>query len=378
MAENQDGQEKSEEATSKRVQDARKKGQVPRSRELNTFVMMLASSGALVMFGEQMMQGIAAIFREGFSISREDIFDPQSLIALFKQGIFDGLLVAAPLFLVTVVVAIVSSLLIGGWNFSIQAMAFKGSKMNPLKGLKRIFGPKGLVELLKALGKVTVVGVMAVWMLMWQADYLMLMGRQALEPALVNMGSQLGLYFLALSASLVIIAIADAPFQIWDNKRQLKMTKQEVKDEFKQTEGAPEIRQRVRAAQREMAQRRMMENVPQADVVITNPTHYAVALKYDQNKMGAPVVVAKGADLVAGRIREIAFEHNVPVIESPPLARAIYFHTEIEQQIPQGLYVAVAKVLAYVFGLRTKPGTDFSRTMKFEDVTIPEDLRRDT
>lgn len=378
MAENQDGQEKTEEPSAKRLNDARQKGQVPRSREFNTFFMMVISAAALLMLGPQLMEDLTGLLEEHLFMQRAHIFDTQYMLLLLQSGFAEALWMMAPFFLVLIVVAIGSSVLVGGWNFAMQAMAFKGSKMNPLKGIKRIFGPQGLMELGKALAKVTLVGIAAVWILYSQAADLLTLGHKDMEPALAEVGEKMLWFFLIMSAALIVVAAIDAPFQLWNNKRQLRMTKEEVKKEHKQQEGSPEVKGRIRQIQMEMAQRRMMQKVPEADVVITNPTHYAVALKYDQDGGGAPVVVAKGSDEIAARIREAATLHNVPLLSSPALARAIYYSTELDEEIPSGLYMAVAKVLAYIFSLREKTGTDFSKPLHFEDVSIPEEYRRDS
>lgn len=377
MAENQDGQEKTEDPSSRRIEESRKKGQVPRSREFNTFFMMFASSIAFVFMGSDMVLGLMDLLASGLSPERGRIFDPNYMLILLWDKIIEALMLIAPFLLMTVVVAVVSSIFIGGWNFSTEAYLPKFAKLDPLKGMKRIIGSQGLVELVKAILKVIVVGAIAVAILHWKQDLLMLLGYQSLHPALANAGNQALWFFVALAVSLIILAAIDIPFQIWSNKQQLRMTKYEVKQEYKQQEGSPETRQRVRQMQREMAQRRMMANVPKADVIITNPTHYAVAIKYDKTKAGAPIVVAKGSDLIAMRIRTIALEHSVPILSSPALARAIYYNTEIDKEIPAGLYMAVAKVLAYIFELKRRPGTDFSTPLSMHDVPIPEDLRRD-
>lgn len=374
MAENEQGQEKTEEATAKRIEDARNRGQIPRSRELNTVLMMVGSAISFIVFGGFLIEGLLDVLKNSFSLSRAEVFDPKYLLILLQQNILHGLSMAAPFFLVTIVIAIFASISIGGWNFALQAMQPKFSKMNPLKGLQRIFGVKGLVELVKAIGKVLLVGVAAALMLVYLQDALMLMGYQALVPALKNLSQITTVYFAVLGLSLIVVALIDAPFQMWDHKRQLRMSKDEVKQEHKQTEGSPETKMRVRQAQRAMAQKRMMEKVPQADVVITNPTHFAVALKYDQSGGGAPVVVAKGADLVAQRIREVAREHRVPLVSSPALARAIFFSTELDQEIPTGLYTAVAKILAYIFQLREKAGVDLSKPISMTDVDVPDEF----
>ena len=378
MAENADGQEKSEDPSGKRFEDARKKGQIPRSRELNTFMMMVVSAAALWYLGSDIVHGLMDILKADLTIERGQIFDTKVMSQRLIGDIVSALWLIAPFMVVLLVVAVGSSVSLGGFNFSIEALQPKFSKLNPLTGIKRLFGLQGLVELVKALLKVSLLGAVAVWLLWRDADNLMLLGYQGLEVGLANMGRQLLLFFLMLSAALVVIAALDAPYQWWNHRQQLRMTKQEVKEENKQSEGNPEIKARVRAAQRDLAMRRMMTAVPKADVVITNPTHYAVALRYDQSKMGAPIVVAKGADLIAAKIRSVAQESGVPLLASPALARAIFYNTELDQPIPQGLYVAVAKILAYIFQLRAKPGTVFSSPIEFEDVPIPDDLRRDT
>ena len=377
MAENAQGQEKTEDATAKKREDSRKKGQVPRSREFNTFFMMLASGVGLVYLGPSIIDGLLGVLKDSFVVGRGDIFDKNFMLNAFWGSIVESLKFLAPLFILLVFVAIASSLTIGGWNFSFQAITPKASKINPLSGLKRIIGVKGLIELFKALAKFFIVVIIATLLLYANADKILIVGRQDVEVALANIGSELLFYFILLSMGLLIVASIDAPFQIWDSNRQMKISKDEVKQEMKGQEGSPETRQRVRQAQREMAMKRMMTEVPDADVVITNPTHYAVAIKYDADSGGAPRVVAKGSDFVAARIRLVASENSVPLLSSPALARAIYYSTELEQEIPAGLYMAVAQVLAFIFNLKDKPGTDFSSPLTFDDVPIPDDLRRD-
>ena len=378
MADNEQGQEKTEDATQKKREDSRKQGQVPRSREFNTFFMMLASSTALIFMGEDLIIGLLAVLEESFQPTRVQVFEPKYMLEAFFKSVSEALKFLAPFFLLLVFVAIASSLSIGGWNFSMKAIMPKPSKMNPLKGLKRIFGAKGLVELSKALAKFFIISTIAVLLLQGYADTLLFVGRQAIEPAITKIGNELVWFFFLLSLSLLIIAAADAPFQLWDSAKQIRMSKDEIKQEHKNQEGSPETRARIRQAQRDLAMKRMMAEVPEADVIITNPSHYAVAVKYDQKSAGAPIVVAKGVDLVAGRIKLLGAEHNVPVLSSPALARAIFYSTEIDEEIPAGLYMAVAKILAFIFQLKGKPGTDFSSPLVYEDdVPIPDDLRRD-
>ena len=353
MAENKDGQERTEDASQKRLNEARKKGQIPRSREFNTMTMLVAFAASLLFMGDELMRDFADMLRDGLTLDRKMVFDRLGAVAGMVHMFKEAAWMLAPFLAVSLVAAIGASVAIGGWSFSVEAMAFKGEKLNPLKGLKRIFALRGLVELLKSLAKFLLIGTVAV-LLMWRlgGDILGL-GYQEPAQAMSHAGMILAWSFLVLSLVLVLIAAIDIPFQLWDHAQQMKMTKQEVRDEYKETEGKPEVKGRVRQMQREIAQRRMMEAVPDADVIITNPTHYAVALKYDGLNMRAPRVVAKGKNLIATQIRSRALEHNVPMFSAPPLARAIFYSTELEQEIPAGLYFAVAQVLAYIYQLKT-------------------------
>ncbi len=372
MAENSDGQERTEQATPKRQQDARRKGQIPRSRELNTLAMLMAAAGTLVVSGGHMAAQFADLLRNGLSFDRRAIFSPRGLIDAMDMALGAGLSLVAPFFVISVVVALASSVALGGWGFSAESLTPKFDKLNPIKGLKRLFAVRGLVELLKALAKFLLVGGVGIGLFLHYSSELIGLGYESVEAALAHAGEILARSFLVLSATLILVAAVDVPFQLWDHKRNLKMTKQEVKDESKDTEGKPEVKSRIRQMQREIAQRRMMEAVPEADVVITNPTHYAVALKYDEARMGAPVVVAKGKDLIAREIRERAIAAEVPIVSAPPLARAIFFSTELDQEIPAALYLAVAQVLAYVFQLRTAGRHGGDVPPPPADIEVPE------
>jgi len=373
MAENKDGQERSEDASQKRLDEAREKGQIPRSREFNTMVMMVAGSVSLFIMGDDLMRDFADMLRDGLTLDRNIIFDRFGIIDGIARMFKEAAAMLAPFMLISVVAAIVSSVVIGGWSFSPKALAFKAEKLNPISGLKRIFALRGLVELLKALAKFLLVGGVAVLLMQRLSDEILSLGYQETGAALGHSGEILIFSFLILSLVLILIAAVDIPFQLWDHAQNMKMTKQEVRDEFKDTEGKPEVKSRVRQMQREIAQRRMMEAVPDADVIITNPTHYAVALKYDGLNMRAPRVVAKGKNLIAAQIRGRAEEHNVPIFTAPPLARAIFFSTEIEQEIPAGLYFAVAQVLAYIYQLKTAhSGAGYAPEIPSE-LTVPDE-----
>jgi len=373
------GQEKTEEPTARRKQQAREKGQVPTSRELNTMVMMMAAAGAVALLGPGIVKGIKELTVLNFTVSREQIFDVSSMHLLFENSLVHAVMTIAPFFLVMLLAAFVGPFMIGGLNFSGKALAFKWDKLDPIKGLGRVFAIKGLVELIKALVKFLIIGSVAVLFLYQQFDNYLNLGYESVSIALPHATHLLIWAFVTIASSLIIIALVDVPFQIWDYNKQLKMTFQEVKDENKDTEGNPEVRSRVRRAQRDIAQRRMMQDVPEADVIITNPEHYSVALKYDPKTMAAPVVVAKGVDIIAMQIRRIATEHNVPILEAPPLARSLFHTTELNAAIPAGLYLAVAQVLAYIFQLRNSKSKSRQYTNhKIKDLTIPDDLQFDS
>lgn len=350
--ENEDGQEKTEQATPKRLEEARKKGQVPRSRELTTMAMLIMAAISMMVMGKSMIEQMSDVMRLGLAVERAKLFDPWSVIEIFGAAITQGLFLMTPFLVVMVATALAAPVALGGWAFSGQALAFKTEKLNPLKGLKRIFAARGLVELLKALAKFLLIGGVGAILLTHYMPELMGLGRESVGSGMAHAGDILLKSFIVLSASLILIAAIDVPFQIWDHAKNMKMTRQEVKDEHKNTEGKPEVKARVRQMQHEIAQRRMMEAIPDADVVITNPTHFAVALRYDADNMGAPIVVAKGVELVASQIRTVATANKVPLFEAPPLARALYYSTEIDHEVPSGLYLAVAQILAYVFQLK--------------------------
>jgi flagellar biosynthetic protein FlhB len=353
MAEESDsGQEKTEQPTPKKLKDAKQKGQVPRSKELNSMTLMVFGAVGLLMMGSFMIKHIMTVMQQGFTLSRNEVFAHEALMNKLAEAVSAALTGIGPFLMLMTVTALATPLLIGGWTFSPQAMAFKGDRINPLSGLKRIFSSKGLMELVKALAKFLVVSVVAVAFLWGKADDFLGLGLEPLSNALTHAAWLVGQSFLVVSSTLILIAAIDVPFQLWDHSQKLKMTLQEVRDELKDTEGKPEIKSKVRQVQQEIAQRRMMQAVPEADVIITNPTHYAVALKYQHEKMAVPIVVASGKDLIALRIREVAKQHDVEIFEAPPLARALYANCKLDQEIPGHLYFAVAQILAFVFQLR--------------------------
>uniref|UniRef100_A4XW48 Flagellar biosynthetic protein FlhB n=1 Tax=Ectopseudomonas mendocina (strain ymp) TaxID=399739 RepID=A4XW48_ECTM1 len=378
MAESESGAEKSEEPTSKRLEESRKKGQIARSKELNTLAVTLTGTVALIIFGAYMGNVLMDLMRGNFSLPREVLMHEGSMALYLLASGKHALVAIQPLFLALLIASVIGPIALGGWLFSAEALQPKASRMNPLAGLKRMFSVQALVELLKALAKFLVILAVALVVLALDQDDLLAIANEPVEPAILHSLRVVGWSAFWLSCGLILIAAVDVPFQLWSHKQKLKMTKQEVRDEYKDTEGKPEVKGRIRQLQREMAERRMMQAVPQADVVITNPTHFAVALKYDPEKGGAPMLLAKGGDFLALKIREIAQEHKVMVLESPALARAVYYSTELDQEIPAGLYLAVAQVLAYVYQLRQYQSGKGKRPGPLPDLPIPADLRRDS
>lgn len=359
MAEEQTGQERSEQPTAKRLSEARKKGQVARSRELNTLLVMLVSALTLWLFSASAMTGFIAIVSEALSPNGDVLREPELIPVHLMQVMMSALVLIAPFLAITVVAALAGPALMGGMLFSAEAIAFKAEKLDPIKGLGRVFSTKGLIELVKALLKFfLVLGVAALIYKFLERDVMSLITLDVRE-GIARSGSMIMVALVLLSATLVLIAAIDVPFQLWSHNKQMRMTKQEIKDESKETDGRPEVKSRIRQLQYEASQRRMLQDVPDADVVITNPTHYSVALKYDKDGSGAPRVVAKGQDLIAFKIRSIAMEHDVAIYEEPPLARALHGTTEIGDEIPGPLFLAVARVLAYVYHLRQSTPTDY-------------------
>ena len=358
MAEDQAQQDRTEQATPKRREDARRKGDVPRSRELTmTGVMLSGATALLLMSGSAGTEFVDAI-GDALAIDRTAAYDTAALPVAFAETAGRVFTALAPLAFVLLAAVFVSAVMIGGWSFSLKAVAFKAERISPIRGIKRIFSANSLNELLKALAKFTVVALIAMAWLWYSVDELSGLGREPVMSGIAHALEICGVSLLVISSGLILIAAVDVPFQLWQYQKKLRMTRQQVKDEFKETEGRPEVKTRIRTLQQQIATRRMMEELPTADVVITNPTHFAVALKYDDATMGAPRVIAKGRDLLAARIREVASEHDVPLFSAPSLARVLYKTTEIGDEIPARLYTAVAEVLAYIYQIRDalRPG----------------------
>ncbi|HWJ07215.1 MAG TPA: flagellar biosynthesis protein FlhB [Steroidobacteraceae bacterium] len=352
MADDQDQDQRTESATPRRLEEARKRGQVPRSRDLNSAAVLLSGGIGLYALGGLLGGQLLALMRDCLRFSRTEAMADGQMTAAFADAAWQALLACAPLLGLLLVAALVAPLAIGGWNFSTEALAPKWDRLDPISGIKRVFSVRGLAELAKALARFAVVALVTCIVLWTRADELLQLGREPLQQAIGHSLRLVGFALLALSGSLVLIAFIDVPLTLWQHFRGLRMTKEEVRQEHKETEGNPELKGHIRSRQQALARRRMMQDVPKADVIVTNPTHYAVALRYDDTKMRAPVVVAKGQDLIALKIREVAGAHGVPILEAPPLARALHKHCELGDAIPAQLYTAVAQVLAYVYQLR--------------------------
>ena len=371
------GQEKTEEPTSRRLEKAREEGQVPRSRELNTTAILVLGALGLLALGPFLSEKIGQLAKYGFEFERATAFDTSSMGRHLGASLESAAWGLAPWLALMLLASFAGPLGVGGWLFSTKAIAPKLSRMDPLAGLKRMFSANSLVELFKAWAKVLVVGFCAWLVLGYFFKDTMSLLRMPVRGAISGSIEIILWSFILMCLSTLVIALADVPWQIYSHTKKLRMSMQEIKDEFKETEGKPEVKGKIRQLQREAAQRRMMADVPTADVVITNPTHFSVALKYSAGAMTAPVVVAKGADQVAFKIREIAKENNVPRMEAPPLARALYAHTRVGNEIPEGLYVAVAQVLAYIYQMDMFVKGKGPRPEKRPDMPIPRDLRVD-
>lgn len=382
MAEEENGQEKTEDATFKRLEKAREEGQVARSRELGTTLLLMTGGFSVLIFGANLSRQFQSVMLINFDFDRVSAMDTSRMLAHLSLSV-EALLSAVGIILFLLMLAgAFGAIGLGGWIFSAKPMQPKLSRLNPIAGLKRMFSLKSLVELLKATAKFLLVAMVASLILYQMKGDLLSIGQQSIRPAIHHASWIVIWSAIGMSAATLLIALVDVPFQIFDNAQKLKMTRQQVKDEFKDSEGKPEVKSRIRQLQRELAQARMMSAIPDADVIITNPEHFSVALKYDSEGLSAPVVVAKGADQTAIKIREIAIAHQVPIMQSPPLTRAVFYSTEIDEVIPAKLYLAVAQVLAYIYQLRQRPSYRSSpgpiRNSELNrQIEIPEELQFD-
>jgi flagellar biosynthetic protein FlhB len=372
MAEDSD-LEKTEPASPRRLEQAREEGQVPQSRELSAFFVLMAGAGTLWVAGSWLAQRIGGAVSRGLTFDRTAAFDTAALPTAFVALAWDALTAIAPLLLILVVAALAGPFMLGGLNFSSKALALDWTRLDLLKGFGRMFSMQSVGELVKGILKALLVGGVVVWVVLHEKDHLFALTGQPLEAGLQSMGRTILFSTLVIVGSMFLIVAADVPFQLWQYYSKLRMTKEEVRKEMKELEGDPQLKARIRSQQREIARRRMMAAVPKAQVVVTNPTHFAVALAYDE-KMPAPRVVAKGRGIIAQRIRDIAQEHGVPLLEAPPLARALYAHTELDDVIPAALYRAVAEVMAYVYQLNAYLARGGKAPAMPADLPVPTDL----
>ena len=372
--------EKTEEPTGRRLEKARSEGQLPRSIELPVAAMSLGAVGFFSLMGGWLFNGMSQLFVSQLEFDRKITDKAELLPGLFAQAIVDAFLLILPIMLMMYFIAIVSTVLSGGMVFSMGMLAPKFSKLNPLSGLQRIFGTKALIELGKAIVKFVVVGGILLLQVSNHMQELLSLANMDLNQAMAVAGKIIVDACFWLAMGLVLIALADVPIQQYQVHKKLMMSRQEVRDEMKDSEGRPEVKQKIKQRQREMANNKMMAKVKDADVVITNPQHFAVALAYDPNGEGAPILLAKGSDEMARRIREEAQAHAVELFPAPELARALYFTTQVDEPIPEGLYHAVAQVIAYVFSLNQsyaagegvlKPVPVVPENMRFDSNGLP-------
>jgi flagellar biosynthesis protein FlhB len=368
--------ERTEAPSARRLEKARAEGRVPQSRELTAFLVLAAATGGFWVLGGWLTHQASGILKHGLSFGREAAFNHDALTISFATLSWEAMLLASPVFLLIIVAALATPFALGGWTFAPEALSPNFGRMDPTKGIQRMFSWHSLGELVKAVLKAFLIGGVIYWVVRRQQDQLFALILQSVEPALASFGHMVVFAMIGLVAGLAVIAAMDVPFQLWRYYAGLRMTKEELRQEMKELEGDPQLKARIRSQQREMARRRMMTEVPKADVVVTNPTHFAVALKYDRDRMAAPQVVAKGMSLVAQKIRDIAVENRVPILEAPPLARALHRHAEIGDQVPAALYTAVAEVLAYVYQLNQflASGGNVLRPSPPASILVPEDM----
>lgn len=368
-------QEKTELPTARRLDKAREDGDVARSKELSMAMIMIVTSALMIFMGGDIVMSLGHMMTDGLLLDRTLIFDAQLLPVHLGTILFEGFWAIVPILLVTLFITLMTPAFMGGWIFSTKAFMPKASKLSPIKGFGRMFGVKAIVELLKAVGKFLLVASIGLFTLTWYSDGLLSLGKGSPEAAFMQAGEIMAWSVFFMCLSLVLIAAIDVPFQAYQHTKKLKMTLQEVKDEMKDVEGRPEVKAAIRQKQREMSMQRMVDAVPDADVVIINPEHFAVALSYDQASEGAPKVVAKGVDHMSDRIREVAKENAIEIVRLPTLARAIYYTTELDQEIPEPLYLAVAQVLSYVFSLNNEMYGDSQAELP--QIDVPDDYQFD-
>ena len=370
----EDSDDKTEAPTPQRLDKAREEGQIPRSKELTSLLILVVGVSIVWIGGESIARRLAGLLSSGLRFDHGIINDQKLILGQIILLVKEAMYALLPLITGVVIIALVSPMLLGGLIFSTKSLAFKFSKLNPITGIGRLFSAQIGAELLKAVLKSVLMGIVAGLYLWNKWPEIMRLMSEAPTTAMNNALDLVGMCVLLVVLSIIPMVGFDVGFQLYSHFKKLRMSRQDIRDEYKQTEGDPHVKGRIRQMQRAAARRRMMADVPTADVIVTNPTHYSVALKYDENKMSAPKVIAKGAGLVALRIREIGNENRIPTLEAPPLARALYRHAEIGQQIPGQLYGAVAEVLAWVWQLKRWRLAGGTAPVKPANLPVPEAL----
>ncbi|MCG7584412.1 flagellar biosynthesis protein FlhB [Photobacterium sp. OFAV2-7] len=369
-------QDKTEQPSEQKLRKAREEGNLPRSKELVTALMTLGAALLLNAFSGALAEMFQVITTLNMKLPKSAAFETEYMLKHLGISLKSMLLAIAPMLGLLVLITILANIVRGGWNVSGKAAQPKLSKLNPISGIKRMFSTKSLAELIKSILKVTLISATLYLMLSNNLTQIAMLQRLPLTEAILQTVDLLWQGLFSFGLALLLIAVLEMPYAGWEYTKQLKMTKQEVKEEHKNSEGKPEVKAKIRQLQRQMSQRQMMKTVPQADVVITNPTHYAIALKYDLDKAGAPFVLAKGVDQVALQMQQVARQHERPIVEIPALTRAVYYSTNEWQEIPAPLYVAVAHVLTFVFQMEQYKQGRQSHKPEFPQVTIPKELRR--
>jgi flagellar biosynthetic protein FlhB len=365
--------EKTEPASPRRLEKAREEGQVARSRELVTFVMLSTGVGGLWTLGEMMGGHFDSALRGGLQFERASAFDPAHMMNQAGSAVLHAMQALMPVLMLMLVAALVAPMLLGGWLLSAQSLAPNFSKLNPIAGIGRMFSVESLAELVKTIIKSLLVGGVAWWVIMDDLSAIMALLSEPSRAALPHTLHLVAGSCALIIGSLLLVAGIDVPYQLWSHAHKLRMSREDLRQEHKESDGDPQVKAQIRRQQQQMARRRMMAEVPKADIIVTNPTHFAVALKYIDKDMRAPRVIAKGTDLVALRIRAMAEEHKIPVLEAPPLTRALYRHTKLGDEIPAALYAAVAEVLAWAYQLqRAAEGGAAPRTPR--DLPVPDSL----
>lgn len=378
MSEKDDSAERTEQPTPKRLEDARKKGQVPRSIDLSAAAVSIAAASAIYLFGTKAAAGLVEMMSQSLTITRADMAYPDIMFRELTSGAVTALRSILPFLGATILAAIAAPALIGGWNFSAEALSFKGNRLDPLKGIGRMFSLRSVVELIKSLAKFAFVGGVGVTVIASQIEAIAHLASMPVGAAIVSSAGILAFALLSMAGALGIIAMIDAPFQLSQHRKELRMTRQEIRDEYKESDGNPENKARIRGVQAQLSRSRMMQEIPRATVIVTNPTHYAVALRYDESRDRAPMVVAKGADEVAANIRELATQHGVPLVSAPPLARVLFRYVDLGREVPAPLYVAIAQILTYIYQVQaaTRCGIEQPALPQVDPQIEQLDLRR--